>query len=201
MKLRKGLIVLVLATLAAGGVFAQTPFSVSMGLGGFMGKDFGGGKLRMRETSKENPSLPIQRESDISILNLNMGVFLKCPIEIDTKTYLYPLVGAAYNYNMALSVKDADGNEHINFEGEESPRDFSAIWFNFGAGLDYSFNDTVYLRFEALYGIRLAAKYEKDLQNYLDDSFNTDPNELSWSIQRRNGHGVTAKLAIGFNLY
>jgi hypothetical protein len=121
MKLRKGLIFFFLATLAAGGVFAQAPLSVSVGLGGFMDKDFGGGfnldletngqstnaiidtphwggggyafldltyieimfgiykgngKLRIRETSKENPSLTIQHESDISIINTVFKIFM-----------------------------------------------------------------------------------------------------------------------------
>jgi len=40
---KKGLLIFVLAAIVAGGAFAQAPINISVGAGGFIGGDFGGG--------------------------------------------------------------------------------------------------------------------------------------------------------------
>jgi hypothetical protein len=256
---KKGLFILVVATLVTGGVFAQTPFTFSAGFGGFIGGDFGGGlggdfggnieinytalgstkttidipyfggggyafldakyaeltlgiyrgsgKLRMKQEAKDDSSFFIQQESDISIINFNIGLSLKYPFEIN-KISIYPLWGIGYH--IALSVKD-DGNEYTNLDGKESPGDFSALWFNFGGGADYLFTEKIYLRFEALYGIRLPTRYENDLEKYYREVVFYElaatataagvPGYLTVTPHLRPGHGLMARLAIGFKLY
>ncbi|MDR0456747.1 MAG: DUF4097 domain-containing protein [Treponema sp.] len=244
---KKGLFVLVIAALAAGGAFAQVPFTFSAGVGGFFGGDFGGGldidytvlqlnstkttidtpyfggggyafldakyvevvlgiykgsgKLRMKQEAKNNSSLSIQQESDISIINFNIGLFMKYPFRIN-KISIYPIIGMDYHF--ALSVKDEDGDEYKNLAaGTEDPSEFNALWFNFGGGADYLFTEKMYLRFEALYSIRGKTLFEKDLNDYFMYVVSEVPVPGGGIITAlpRIGHGLTARLAIGFKLY
>jgi hypothetical protein len=73
----------------------------------------------------------------------------------------------------------------------EDPGDLNALWFKFGGGLDYSFSDRVYLRGEALYGLRLSNKFEDDLVDYLKY-------EGATSVDTLLGHGIEIKAAIGY---
>jgi len=79
------------------------------------------------------------------------------------------------------------------FDREEDYRstDWNHFEIKFGGGLDYSLNDSLYFRFEALYGIRLPSRAEKDFADYLSQSLPAATNTLL-------GHGFTAKLALGY---
>jgi hypothetical protein len=70
--------------------------------------------------------------------------------------------------------------------------DFSALWFKFGGGVDYLLTPQIYLRFEALYGLRLPNKAENDLVDLFDDmGASSDAKSLL-------GHGLTIKAAVGY---
>jgi hypothetical protein len=71
--------------------------------------------------------------------------------------------------------------------------DFSALWFKFGGGLDFAFMQKLYLRLEALYGIRLANTLEKDMKDMVEDLPGADV-----EVKNLLGHGLTAKLAVGY---
>jgi hypothetical protein len=240
---KKGLFVLALAVLSVGGVFAQIPFAMSVGFGGFIGGDFGGGldvdndftvlqstkttvdtpyfggggyaffdakyaeltlgmyggsgKLRLKQEAKTGPAFSIQQEADISIVNFNIGLSLKYPFGITKNFSAYPLAGI--DYHIALSVKDGDGNEYTNPEGTEAPGDFSALCFNFGGGADYVLTEKMYLCFEALYSIRLPTRFEEDLKKYFKEVINSVPaGEGTQATLLRAGHGLMARLALGF---
>jgi hypothetical protein len=231
---KKGLFVLVLAAFAVGGVWAQTEFSVSAGVGGLFGSDFGGGVDASREVAGQPVSSKTETpyfggggcafldvtyaeltlaffagggkykgsstvsgttnstELDWSITNLNICLLLKYPIEISYAFSLFPLLGI--DYGICLSAK-IDGNDIEDRLGDHKAGDFSALWFKAGAGGDIAFTDEIYLRLEALYGIRLANKYETDIK----DSF--EKNNSSADVKTLFGHGLTAKLAVGFKFF
>jgi opacity protein-like surface antigen len=219
---KKCLTILVIAALSAGGIFAQeqeqgneTPkkdFGLSAGAGGFIGGDFGGG-VKVDSSSLETPyfgggvyaffdatyaelSLGFfggggkmkPAEIDWSIMSLNIGLLGKYPVSIDSKLLVFPLLGI--DYQIVTSSKDKDGND-LKFGEDSGPGDFSALWFKLGGGLDFAVAEKLYLRFEALYGIRLANKFENDYVKDYKDMGSDD-------VTTRLGHGLTAKLAVGY---
>jgi hypothetical protein len=110
----------------------------------------------------------------------------KYPFGITKQLSLFPLLGI--NYQIMLSSK-IDGNEYQR-DGEDSPMDFSALWFKLGLGVDFEFIPKLYGRLEALYGLRLPNKAENDMKDDWGDDAKT-----------RLGHGLTVKLAIGYKFF
>ncbi|MDR0638112.1 MAG: outer membrane beta-barrel protein [Spirochaetaceae bacterium] len=104
----------------------------------------GGGKFKMSGGS-------LNEEMDASRTNLNIGLLVKYPFVINGKLTFFPLCG--YEYQICLSAKD-DKGEYEGFDGDGSPSDLSAMWIKLGIGMDFAFTAKVYLRFEALYGMR-----------------------------------------------
>ena len=219
---KKGLIVVVLAAFGAAGVFAQG-LSLSAGVGGLIGGDFGGGvegSAGGQSVKYETPyfgggafaffdatyaelSLAFlggggkfkftspggDTDQDFSIANFNIGLLGKYPFAINDKLALFPLLGI--EYQIALDEK-MDGEKYEGFDGDGKPGDFSALWFKFGGGLDFAVTEKIYLRFEALYGIRLENQAEKDLEDYFKAMVpGIDTKALL-------GHGLIAKLAAGY---
>jgi hypothetical protein len=150
-------------------------------LGYFMGV----GKWEM-ET--DIPGTSNQKIGDLSLSGINIGLLLKYPFVINSKLKLFPALGI--NYQAVLSAK-LDNTEASH------PDDLSGIWFQFGGGLDYSFSQKIYLRLEALYGLRPKNSLEEDyidLMNYLFSGYSGIKTEAI------PGHGPNIKLALGFNL-
>jgi opacity protein-like surface antigen len=236
---------LVLALVIGAGAFAQDEkpqkaFSISAGIGGFTGGDFGGGvkstasfmgidfeqnikapyfgggayafidatyaeltlgiyggkgkfKYTVESTGADPQTL---QDVDISYMNFNIGLLGKYPFMLNKKLSLFPLLGI--EYNICLSAKDEDGEEYEGLDGDGKPADFSALWFKLGGGLDFSFTEKVYLRFEALYGLRLANKFENDMKDVMDDFIKSSIPGISTDTKTLLGHGLTAKIAVGF---
>jgi len=164
---------------------------------------------------------PFSIEPDMNYIAMNISFLGKYPIKINDKLSVFPLLGI--EYQIMLSVKDEYGNESVSgfsnllsgfmpvggisgnayvdnainnittnaFDSESG--DYSALWFKFGAGADYSFTEKIYLRLEALYGIRLTNKFEDDIVDLLSrySLFGID-------VDSRIGHGLTVKLAAGY---
>jgi opacity protein-like surface antigen len=84
-----------------------------------------------------------------------------------------------------ISQKDKDGNK------TDDAKDFSALWFKLGGGLDYSLTSNIYLRGEVLYGIRLVNNNEKDAKKIYSEYPGVDAKTLL-------GHGPEVKLAVGY---
>jgi opacity protein-like surface antigen len=263
---------LVFTVVVSGGIYAQTPFRLSAGLGGFTGGDFGGGVdvsanipgsvigvpgTVSVDMSHETPYFgggafifldatyaelsfgffggsgeskstinmnlggffavpPETINTDMTYLGLTVGLLLKYPVAIGDKLSVFPLFGI--DYQIMLSVKDKDGNEGvsgvpdrlsgligavipddetinsvINNIFDSKSGDYSAFWFKLGAGADYSFTDKVYLRLEALYGIRLLNDFEKNMDDMLGPY-----KILGVKTDERLGHGFSAKAAVGY---
>jgi hypothetical protein len=216
---RKVLVFLVLAAMTAGSLFAQEntapgnspekkKHALSAGAGVFAGGDFGGG-AEAGSTEMKTPyfggggfaffdavyaelSLGFfagsgkfktsAADMDYSLTNFNIGLLGKYPVAFNEKLYLFPLLGL--EYDICLSVDGAD------IDSMASASDWNTLWFKLGGGLDMPIAEKLYLRFEALYGIRLKTEFEKDLIDLLN-IFNSDAKALL-------GHGLTAKLALGY---
>ena len=244
---KKGLLVLALAALAAGGASAQDEeegskggkFRLSAGVGGFVSSDFGGGMEasatvpvlgafesttkvpyfggggfvffdaayaeltlgvfhgggKMKSTTtlggQSVPTMP-NTEVDISGTYLNIGLLGKYPFALSNKLSLFPLLGL--EYDVCLSVKkEGAGSDQT----DGSAGDYNMLWFKLGAGVDFDLTEKIYLRFEALYGIRLEAEFEKDMVSAAKAQA-ASMNIAGADVNARLGHGLTAKLAVGY---
>jgi opacity protein-like surface antigen len=134
--------------------------------------------------------------ANVSVSSLNIGLLGKYPFSINNKLSVFPLLGI--EYQAFLAVQDEDGNDWKGVDGDGGPGDFSALWFKLGGGLDYAFTQKLYLRFEALLGLRLPNKVELD-------GFDNDPvvkaaKSTGADVETTGGGslGFTAKLAVGF---
>ncbi|MDR1468212.1 MAG: hypothetical protein LBT00_02840 [Spirochaetaceae bacterium] len=229
--------VLVLAAMVAGSVFAEeaeqpkkderSAFRHSVGVGGFIGGDFGGGfegtgKYYGASYSRE-VKMPyfggggfvffdstytelvfglyggggtaevtegsISSEYDMSYMNFNIGLLGKFPFTINQKLSIFPLLGI--ELDVVLSA-EADGKEYKGKSNASGTEDLSTFWFKFGAGLDYSFAERIFLRFEALYGFRVANKAETDMEKTWDKSY------YDADTEKLLGHGLTVKIGVGY---
>jgi hypothetical protein len=136
-------------------------------------------------TGKETDSRMNSRSADFSLTNFNIGLLGKYPVAYNEKLYLFPLLGL--EYDICLSAKQED-NEY------DDPSDLSALWLKFGGGLDLAVSEKLYLRVEALYGIRLKNKFEEDL---VDNYKSMAP---GISAEALLGHGLTVKVAMGYKI-
>jgi len=138
-----------------------------------------------------NPVSTMDGESetneDVEFLftSLNIGVLGKCPIPLSYATTLFPIVGIDYVLclNGVYNDEKFDGKD-----GAPNASDFSALWIKFGFGLDFNITNNVFFRPELLYGIRLANKYERNMVK----------NVLLGDAETVLGHGLTAKVGVGF---
>lgn len=144
----------------------------------------GGGKVKMEEPG-------VSTETDMSFAGLDIGFLGKYPVAVGGGLSVFPLLGITYR--VVLSAKDADGNQYTNEDGKESPGDFSALWFKAGGGLDFSFTNHVFLRSEALYGIRLTNKAENDMVDMFKEYAGDGAD-----VKALMGHGLEVKLALGY---
>jgi hypothetical protein len=237
---KKCLLVLVLVTAAAGGVFAQNEeapktaaksasvFRLGVGGGGYFTSEFGGGfdasmdvegtkmnasrkfpyaggggfwffDLIFAELSvgffggegsmKHTQTGQSNEEYDSSYTGLDIGFLGKYPFVVNEKLSVFPLLGITYR--AMLSVKNSALGSEIPDE-----KDFSALWFKFGFGLDFSLSGNIYLRTEALYGLRLANKYEDDTVDKMEARFRSQ--DITGNVGTLPGHGLEIKVAVGY---
>jgi opacity protein-like surface antigen len=148
---------------------------------GFLG---GGGT-----TSSEIELFP---EGDRSFMGLDIGLLGKYPFAINDQLSVFPALGITYR--LVLSAKE-NGNTYKNLDEDEAPGDFSALWLNFGGGLDFAFTDHIYLRGGLVYGLRLANKAEKDLVDFFDAWYGP---MSGTDLKTLGGHGLEVKIAVGY---
>ncbi|GHV84313.1 hypothetical protein AGMMS50212_16530 [Spirochaetia bacterium] len=140
------------------------------------------------KVTSEASGIGVTIEDKGTFSSINFGLLGKYPFEISDSFYLFPLLGI--EYQLFLSRKNKDEKEYKNLDDEESPKDFSALWFKLGIGADINITDQLYIRPEILYGIRLKNKYEDDGKEYLSSRY---PN-----TEIGLGHGPTVKIGIGY---
>jgi len=133
------------------------------------------------------------KDTEHSFVIMGFSALFKYPIGRGGSVSVYPAAGI--EYALVVSGKTTAPNEYgwgedewewDGKDGNDKASDFSALWFKFGAGLDIALAERVFWRTEALYGVRLPSKYEKDDAKYSGD----DP---------VLGHGITIRAGVGFN--
>jgi hypothetical protein len=216
--MRKTVVYLFFCFFAAGGLAAQ----VSIGAGGYLAGDLGGGNDTRGDNIKLTRSLPyiggggflffdakyvevsfgvfagsgknmfestlpampsMKNEATMTYTNFSIGAFAKYPFSIGKTLSVFPLLGI--EYLITASVKE-NGSEL------PEPGNFNSLWLKLGAGLDIALNSHLYVRLDALYGLRAPTKFEEEL---LSTGEYIEGTEYSWY---RLGHGPTVKLAIGY---
>ena len=218
---RKMFFVMVSLIFCAVGAIAQPEFRTSIGYGGYFTSDFGGGLeiSEPRHDDANHQKTPYEGggafiffdatyiEANLGVLftsgewkfnkfdfrppdnvnastiGLDIGLMVKYPFAISDRFSMFPLFGITYrSIHLLLPMK---------YFIYENAMEFSTFWFKLGGGLDYSFNDDIYLRTGITYGIRLINKYEKEWASiYLYEG----------STKYLLGHGLEVKLAIGFRI-
>jgi hypothetical protein len=124
--------------------------------------------------------------ADPSVLQLGFSLLGKYPIELGSIT-LFPLLGI--NYNMVLSYS-VDGASYDN------AGDFSQLGFLGGVGADFGLSDSLYLRVEGLFQLRLASKYQDDSVDGLKALANAFNLDLDPSTTF--GMGPRIKVGVGY---
>jgi hypothetical protein len=206
---KKSLLVLALAVVAAGGAFAQDDEKPK----GFL--SFGGGVLLVPSWSEMKPKgggdasktsgfggginlfldakyaelnlglLFVNEKGDdadkgMDTTNLLIGLLLKYPFALNPKFALFPFAGI--DYRIALGAK---------YEGEDWPDGidmgeyFNALSVVFGVGVDYDITRALYIRGEIGFGITFNTKQQDDYKDYFDSIFNGK---------------VPIKIAVGYRL-
>jgi hypothetical protein len=70
-----------------------------------------------------------------------------------------------------------------------------------GGGLDFAVDDNIFIRLEALYGLRLANKIERDLKTNMYPIIDAAKAAgASGESKTRLEHGLTVKLALGYKI-
>jgi len=120
----------------------------------------------------------------LDIQTLNIGILGKYPITVAEKFILFPMVGV--EFQLFSSVKRDGAELYWTNTKEDVKNTLDATWIRAGIGGDIFFTDKIFMRISALYGIRLANKWESH-----EDYMPTD-------AKAELGHGLTARLAVGY---
>lgn len=118
-------------------------------------------------------------QGKLNYLGAELGLYGKYPFGVTEKINIFPLLG--FEFHSALYAR------YFGVQFRKREPDWKQFWFKTGAGLDYKINDSLNLRFEALYGIRPKSIGGNILENGADIVIND-----------KTGHGLTFRIAIGF---
>ncbi|MCL2690405.1 MAG: hypothetical protein FWE57_11255, partial [Chitinispirillia bacterium] len=123
-----------------------------------------------------------------------LGLYGKYPFTLGSseKISLFPLIGFDYEMSITGKIENADGSTYA-FDGEGTRPEASALsaaWVKFGGGVDYSLNDNIYIRTEALYGLRGANMFE-------DDMAKLEKND-GVNAESKSGAGVMIRVGVGY---
>jgi len=192
---KKGLLILILAALVAGGAFA---LNLSVGLGGDFTTSFGalsGGKMEQGtieggfyaffdwlyvevDAGLQFGSLEIGKEIDVTYLTL--ATYAKWPIKLGQGFTLSPMFGVQVDIGLSAEGEDAPviSSNLAHF--------LNRAWLKVGASADINLSDRLFLRPACFYGINFATQYLWDQEG---DSF---PFIIPFY------HGLDIRVAVGF---
>ena len=95
----------------------------------------------------------------------------KYPFTHSKKLSYFPLLGIEYQFALSQKRRPDGGLIYDRTNGiQETDKNGNALdisswnsfWINLGAGMDYNFTRTSFMRVELLYGFRLMTSYERD---------------------------------------
>jgi len=145
----------------------------------FIGYSIGGGHWE----SASAPDLPYMHRTHV-----NGGALVKYAVAAGRVKY-YPLLGFDWVASTYGRLAYANGHEYAFDEvnGRPAANALSAFWVRFGGGIDFGLSQSVYLRAEALYGLRTDSEFEIN-------------EAASANGSRRVGHGPVLKIGIGIDM-
>ena len=146
--------------------------------------------------------------------SINLSLLGKYPFKLNEKLFIFPLLGI--DYQIMLNIKDVNGVKYKGFAMPDllrqtlgsmgyyendivfpgKPADFNSLWFKFGGGADFMINSNVFIRFSALYGIRLKNKMEKNMEKQINLLSVISGYDIR--NETRLGHGLNVKIAAGY---
>lgn len=146
------------------------------------------------------------REGTGSETMLGFTLLTKYPFQLRESLVVYPLLGVEYQIALAEKRKDNVLGEHDRIDGiTEFPGDDFTLslwnsWFiRAGAGLNFYFRSSWYLKTEFLYSFRLMTPYEKAAVDYLQDDFGISYPKLFGNPGMRGlTHGPELRIGIGY---
>jgi len=137
-----------------------------------VGLVFGGGEMQMSAV-----------EVGWSFAALSLGLLGKFPFELAGGVSMFPAAGIDYQRVLSMKTeKTAAADAGSN----------SALWFKFGAGMDISAGDLMFIRPMLLYGIRQPSEWEGNSAKPIIAGGKSGSTLL--------GHGFTLSVGIGFRL-
>jgi len=120
---------------------------------------------------------------------INLGLFGKYPFDLGA-VKIFPLVGIEYSILASVSI----GGVELNV----TATDYNSLWIKGGVGADIGITDEIYVRLEALFGLRLQNANEKnDESKYIknnSDSYSTAHYDTGLEM------GFDIKLAVGYKI-
>jgi hypothetical protein len=128
---------------------------------------------------------------DMARSYMNFGVFGKYPVSVG-QLKVFPLLGIDYEASVSGRLKYARGGEYWFDGGADRPKasSLSALWIRFGGGADFDLSGDMYLRAQALYGVRTGNAFENN-----EAKAETDRGH---DAETRRGHGMSLRVGIGF---
>jgi opacity protein-like surface antigen len=131
---------------------------------------------------------------------LYIGIFAKYPTRVETARYIagleinmnaYPILGLDYEFPVFGKLEFAGKPEYVFDGGNKdgyTTGALSALWVRFGGGLDVDLTQSMYVRAEMLYGVRMSNWFEIDQMS------------RNGAEKPRLGHGLTLRAGVGFRL-
>lgn len=99
----------------------------------------------------------------------NLGALGKYPVALQENISLWPALGIDYSF--------------VGMQWQE--KSCNSMWIKFGAGADYGWKETMFLRTKLLYGIRMA----NEAENYFKDQSGGNKNVLGQGLDFGIGVG------------
>jgi opacity protein-like surface antigen len=226
--MKKFVFLLVLAALAAGGAFAQTPFRISVGAGGFIGGDFGGGAKASASFGGMSASQELKMPYfgggglvflDVTYAELSLGIlggggkakFTQEASGLGSQSFEFDISIAALNLgllgkypftlNEKLSLFPLLGIEYrIVLSAKEDGIKADSPADN--SALWFKFGGGLDYSFTDSIYLRLEALYgfriPSKAEKDMKDELEQTYAAFNPDVKTRLGHGLTAALAIGY---
>jgi hypothetical protein len=117
-----------------------------------------------------SPTLNGEETHDFLFTQINLSLLLKYPFAVAEKLTIFPLAGI----DGQIAVADYDENMQKDFQkianmGYDMPNIgefWNCLWVKAGVGADFALADSLALRGEVLYGVKINSKYETTMADY-----------------------------------
>ncbi|GAB6391353.1 MAG: outer membrane beta-barrel protein/hypothetical protein TREAZ_3533 [Treponematales bacterium] len=131
----------------------------------------------------------------------SLSLLGKRPFALRPGVTVFPLVGVEYLVVLGEWRSPEGGASYDRTDGRETDKDgkalrlsdWNALFVRVGGGADYAVNDALFLRGEALYGIRLMTGYESKNLEMTKQRFGDDSPESGGLSS-----GLTLRISLGY---